>query len=375
MYSHSKSGPVKCFYKLILKKLSILGLERNTIAWIKSYLENRKQTTKFKHFTSKEENVSSGIPQGSIIGPLLFLCFTNDLAEVFENKCKMMAYADDTQLIIDAKNLTQLKIKIEQVITTAQKWYKENSMKNNITKTEILLINTRTKNENIKINIQQDGEYKTIESKSHIKILGVVLDNKLNWTKQVQAVKRKAMDATRNIHRVNNLLPLKHRITLYKSVISPLFSYADIVWGGCGVKDSQSLQRVQNFAAKSITGNRKYDSATASLRQLNFLNLQQRRNVHETVFAHKALLHENTEPINQQYRNYLSKANTRQADQKKLSIPKHKTTLFEKSPIYRTILSWNKCPTNLSFQNIKQHKTQLQHYMINLNTLSSTITN
>ena len=160
-------------------------------------------------------------------------------------------------------------------------------------------------------------------------------------------------------------------VTLYKSVISPLFGYADIVWGGCGVKDSQSLQRVQNFAAKSITGNRKYDSASASLRKLKFLNLQQRRNVHESVFAHKALLNKNTDSINQQYSNHKSIANTRQAEKKKLTIPKHKTAKFEKSPLYRTIQSWNACPANLPFENIRQHKTQLQHHLININTFKS----
>lgn len=359
-------------HKLILKKLANLGLDRNSIMWIKSYLTNRKQVTKFKNFISKEGNISSGIPQGSIMGPLLFLCFTNDLAAEFENICLMMAYADDTQLIIDASNLNQLKNKIEQVITIAQCWYQQNTMKNNIGKTELLLINTSMKNEKIKVNIQHEGKRIMLESKPYIKVLGILIDSKLNWTKQVNSVKRNAMNATRNIHRVNNILPTKHRVTLYKSVISPLFSYADIIWGGCGTKDSQSLQRVQNFAAKSITGNRKYDSATASLRQLKFLNLQQRRQVHESVFTHKALLNENTESINQLYSKYLSTANTRQSDQRRLTIPKHKTARFEKSPLYRSIVSWNSCPTHLPFDNLKQHKTQLQRHMIKLNSLSST---
>ena len=360
-------------HELVLEKLSKLGLQTNAILWVKSYITNRKQSTKFKNFTSNEETVSSGIPQGSIMGPLLFLCFTNDLSEVFKDECKMVAYADDTQLIVDAKNLTQLKIKMERVITLAQQWYQKNSMKNNIGKTEILLVNTSHKNETIKIKIVDEGTQIKLESKSHIVVLGIIIDNKLNWTKQVNAVKRKSMNATRNIHRINHLLPMKQRIQLYHAIISPLFSYADIVWGGCGKKESQSLQRVQNFAAKSITGNRKYDSASDSLRKLKFLNLEQRRNVHETVFTHKALLQKNTENINQQYRNYVSTANTRQAEQRKLTIPKHKTSKFERSPLYRSILSWNKCPNDLPFTNIKQHKTLLQKHLINTITSASSL--
>ena len=354
-------------HQLILKKLAGFGLDGNSISWIGSYLTNRKQTTKFKKYTSKEEIVSSGIPQGSIIGPLLFLCFINDLAEMFTDEdAKMFAYADDTQLVVNAKNMTQLKLKIERVIKIAQNWYLNNSMKNNIGKTEILVFNTGKNSQNIQISVEDEGKKVTIKSKPFIKILGVIMDNKLNWTNQINAVKSKAMNITRNIHRINHLLPMKQRLSLYTAVISPQFSYADIVWGGCTKKASQSLQRIQNFAAKSITGHRKYDSASSSLRKLNLLNLEQRRQIHETVFTHKALLQKNTENINQQYREHLSTANTRQADTRILTTPMHKTSKFESSPLYRTIKSWNKCPPNLPFNNPKQHKNMLQKHYISL---------
>ena len=152
---------------------------------------------------------------------------------------------------------------------------------------------------------------------------------------------------------------------MYHAVISPQFSYADVVWGGCLQKESDSLQRIQNFAAKSITGHRKYDSASNSLNQLNLLNLQQRRKVHETVFIHKALLQKSTANLNEQYNQYISTANTRQAEARKLTIPAHKTSKFERSPLYRTILSWNRCPPNLTFDSIKSHKNSLQKFMQN----------
>lgn len=150
---------------------------------------------------------------------------------------------------------------------------------------------------------------------------------------------------------------------LYHAVISPQFSYADIIWGGCGQQEAQSLQRVQNFAAKSITGNRKYDSATESLRKLKLLNLKQRRSVHETVFVHKALLQKNTAKINEEYNQLIPTTNTRFAKLGKLKPPIHKTSKFEKSPLYRSIISWNSCPNHLPKDNIKNHKIQLQKHM------------
>ena len=351
-------------HKLILKKLRNLGLKESAVQWTSSYLKERKQVTKFKYYTSQEETVSSGIPQGSIIGPLLFLCYTNDIHEVFKNECRVVAYADDMQIILEARTLPQLKKKIENAIVLAQKWYQQNSMKNNISKTEILVVNRSQKNEFLKIDVVDEGKQISIESKTYIKVLGVLIDNNLNWRKQVIEVKRKAMNITRNIHRINHLLPTKHRVNLYNAIISPQFSYADIVWGGCGKKESLSLQRVQNFAAKSITGNRKYDSATESLRKLKFLNLEQRRNIHETVFIHKALIERNTENINKEYKEFIPTTNTRFANLGKLKPPSHKTAKFERSPLYRTISAWNNCPNSIPTENIKQHKSQLQKHLI-----------
>ena len=352
-------------HQLILRKLSTFGLEKSSISWIESYLKNRRQTTKFRNYTSKEEIVSSGIPQGSILGPLLFLVFTNDLAEIYREETMMVAYADDNQLVVTAKNMLLLKSKIEKVIKTAQTWYLDNTMKNNLGKTEILVFNHGKTTQNLKITIEDEGKKTIIKSKPFIKVLGVIIDSKLNWTNQVNSVKHNAMNITRNIHRINHLLPLKVRTDLYKTVISPQFSYADIVWGGCTKQDSKSLQRIQNFAVKSITGHRKYDSATYSLNKLKLLNLEKRRQIHETVFTHKALKEKNTDNINQQYKDLLSAANTRQATTRKLTVPIHKTSKFESSPLYRTIKSWNNCPPNLPFDNIKTHKNMLQTHLLN----------
>lgn len=352
-------------HTLMLNKLSELGLSENTLLWIKSYLENRRQKTKFKHHTSAEDPVTSGVPQGSIIGPLLFLCFTNDIAEVFSNKCKILSYADDTQLLLEATSLPSLIKKIEDIITTAQKWYTDNTMKNNIGKTEVLIINTRKENlTNVRIKVKDDGKPIFIKPKSHIKVLGIFIDDQLDWSKQVQNVKTKSLNSIRNLHRVNHLLPIKLKVNLYSALVTPLFDYADVVWGGCGKTNSQKLQVAQNFAAKSITGNRKYDSASQSMKKLNFLNLSQRRIIHEAVFTHKSLLQQNPENTNIDYFKQQPTSNTRNSARGKLNLPVHRTTKFQNSPLFRTIKAWNSCPDHLSKDTIKIHKTQHQKLLI-----------
>lgn len=110
---------------------------------------------------------STGVPQGSILGPLLFICFTNDLPENFSKICKISAYADDTQLIITAKTLPELKEKIQTAIQTAQKWFKSNGMKINSDKTNILILNTHPEIKNLKIEIDHNGEKNKKNHPSH----------------------------------------------------------------------------------------------------------------------------------------------------------------------------------------------------------------
>ena len=136
-------------HNFLLEKMQKLGLETNSLNWIKSYLSERKQITQLKDFTSTTETIKSGVPQGSILGPLLFLCYVNDLPNVFKNKCQMLSYADDTQLLVTAKTKNDLKNKLEQALNAAQNWYTGNSMLNNIGKTEFLVFSPHEKSESL----------------------------------------------------------------------------------------------------------------------------------------------------------------------------------------------------------------------------------
>ena len=279
----------------------------------------------------------------------------------------MVAYADDCQIIVTAKTLIQLKKKIEKVIAKAQQWYEANSMKNNTGKTEVLVLNPGRKMKTMfKVKVIDDDKPIEIETKPTIKVLGVHLDQQLDWKKQVNGIKKKAMNSIRKLNRVNSILPLKYRIQLYKTLVEPHFSYADVVWGGCGITNAKSLQIAQNFAARSMLGMKKTDSATAALNKLHLLNLKQRRMVHETVFVHKSLLNKHPEDINLSYQQHLPRGNTRHAAAEKFNIPTHHTAKYEHSPIYRTIAAWNRVPSSIPTGDIKKHKIEYQKLLRNL---------
>ena len=353
-------------HEMLLQKLIRLGLSETSLLWIKSYLSNRKQCTKFSNYCSKDQNITSGVPQGSILGPLLFICFSNDIYDIFENKCDSFSYADDTQLIVHSKTQRQLIKKIEEIIKISHSWYTNNCMKANQGKTEILIVNNGTiKTDNLKIKVHEKGQIKFITPKKYIKVLGILIDENLSWKNQILNVKKIGFNTVRKLHRINHLLPLDMKIQLYNALVVPIFDYADVIWGGCTEKLNHKLQVTQNFAIKSMTGLRKHDHVTESFEKLQFLNLKQRRNVHEVVFAHKSLLDNHPHPICQMFLEQCPTSNTRSSTMANLNYPPHKTQKFEKSPFYRAINSWNDIPTNISTNNsTKNFKKEYQRHLI-----------
>ena len=349
----------------LLQKLTDIGLGKNTVEWTKSYLSNRTQKTKFSTITSEIETVTSGVPQGSILGPVLFIIFTNDLITAFNQQTYVVSYADDTQLIETGKSVEEVKAKLERTIDIAQNWYKNNSLMSNPAKTETIIFRTkRGQKYNIKINVKEDEKEVELTPAECIKVLGVYLDENLGFDKHITHVQRKTTAATKNLYRIRDLLPIKYKMVLYDSLIASHFNYADIIWGGCTEKNKQKLQTTQNFAMRTILGTDRRSSSTQALEKLRYLNLDNKRKVHEAVFTHKAVNGLQPKEICEKYRELLPTGNTRSASRLIINNPKHKTSLYERSPLYRTIQTWNKLPLDLKTTPDEAFKKNVQKSMI-----------
>ena len=347
-------------HNILQKKLIEIGAGPNLITWMKSYLTNRKQRVKFKNVVSDEEEVSSGVPQGSILGPVLFIIFTNSLAKDLQ-KYKLSSYADDTQVIISAGSPKDMKEAIEEVMRIAQEWYTSHSLLNNLTKTEIMIVTSKKnqkKYQELEYNIEENGKTNKIKGTEKMKILGVWIDEDINWNKQISTMKAKAFNNARNLCRVNNLLPMKTKIQLYNSYVASQLSYADVIWGGCSQENKKKLQRVQNFSLRSMTGK----SSTEARNNLNFLSLEEKRNVHYGVYTYKllnGLAPENQTKILDQHR----ATSKRIAEQGLLKPPLHKTQQFEMSTLYKGIDVWNRIPQEIkAIKTVSEFKTKLQKH-------------
>ena len=349
-------------HSLLLEKLSKLNLGEKSLNWCSSYLTDRSQQTKFKKFKSTVEAVTSGVPQGSILGPLLFICFMNDMPNSFNNY-KILSYADDTQILVSAKTGKQIKLMLEKLLGSAEKWYTQNSLLNNPSKTEVILFSKRKSKETFEVEIIEQGKRKKLKLQKYVKILGVYLDDELNWTRQVSEVNKKARNATRNLQRINNLLPFKLKLMLYNSLVAAHFNYADTVWGGCNTMNKNKLQRTQNCAVKSLLGMKRRDSSEEALKTANLLTLEEKRKIHEAVFTKKAMSGKLPMALTEKYKNHESLKENRSSDRKILTVPKHKTENYKNSPLYRTIKTWNSVPLNIKNTEPDAFKTNYQKFL------------
>ena len=352
-------------HNLILKKLNEMGLNETATSWVQSYLTNRKQTVRIGNIESGEQIVESGVPQGSILGPLLFITCTNDIAEALE-EYDIFCYADDMQIVIQGKSVPLLGKELESAIRKANNYYNKNSLQCNPTKTEVMLLGTKirlSKADQLTVKTTNGIETKLLTGEKSLKILGVHIDDSLDWNKHTSLVKQRATNSIRNLHRINQLIPMKQRRILYNSLVTPHFSYADTIWGNCGAANCKKIQLAQNFAAKSMLGLSKFSSSTQALKKLELMPLSEKRKINTAVQVKKSLSGKAPENLQKLYQNQMIRSDTRAAARGDLNYPKHRLQQYQQGPLYASIKHWNAIPENLRDLNLTCFKRDLQKYM------------
>ena len=274
-----------------------------------------------------------------------------------------MSYADDTQFIVTGKTIEIVQEKLENIVKIAVNWYKSNSLMSNPSKTEVIIFTPSARNQSTNIptiSVLENGQTLLIEASSDVKILGVQVDCNLTWNEHIKKLRNKTIGIVRHLHRVNKLLPMKSKLQLYDSLVASHFSYADVIWSGCSKGNKQKLQRVQNFALKSILGMKKYDSASEARKNLKYLDLEEKRHIHEAVFTHKVLSGKMPKNITEQYQILKPTTNTRSAQAGTLNIPKHKTEKYKSSLLYRSTKAWNETTETMRLHETSKFKRELQ---------------
>ena len=254
-------------HAILIQKLSKYGIQGLELQWFKSYLSSRQQFTKVNGVESDIGSINCGVPQGSCLGPLLFLIYINDLPFALKN-CKVTMYADDTSISYSSKSIEDLTETLNNELKCLKEWLQGNKLSLNVTKTQAMVIGSRPNLKKIGENtvgspafVIDDSPVELVDS---IKYLGVQVDQYLVWDEQIKSVQAKVSRSLGFLKYAKKFLPKTVLCKLYRGIVEPHFRYCCSVWGSCAEFRLVKLQKLQNRAARIIT-NSSYDAPAEAL--------------------------------------------------------------------------------------------------------------
>lgn len=332
----------KVWHNGLLFKLKKYGICGSLINWFSSYLSDRKQRVIQQGFHSTWTNTSAGVPQGSVLGPYLFLLYINDIVDNIKSNIRL--FADDTSLftVIDDENSVNiLSEDLYQIASWSQNW----CVILNPNKTKSILFTrkrTHIMNQDIKYNNNTIAQEKT---HTH---LGITLSSDATWGDHISRVYEKAALRLNILRMLKYDLDRKSLSRFYLSYIRPILEYGNIIWDACTQQQSNLLESIQLDAARIITGLRRGTSHSILYAELGWSSLTERRKNSKLIHFYKILNNETPSYLNAILDRYNQHQTEYTLRNQNLRYPVPRTTSFKNSFFPSTIDAWNNLDDNLN---------------------------
>jgi hypothetical protein len=341
----------KCFdtidHGILLQKLDIYGIDNVQYKWFSSYLLERSQIVVCNNNVSDRKFLKMGIPQGSVLGPLLFLLFSNDLPNNVDlGSCNM--FADDTLIYISGKSHLDVQTKLQRCIDQAVEWYDSNRLVINAKKSNSMVINCRRNTENSSFSISiHDCE---IEKVNEATYLGMKIDNKLQWTSHVNKLCRGLGVKIAELKHLRKCLNKQFLCQYYRCHIQPLIDYGITIWSSGQKQITNKIQRLQNHCARLVCNNFDYKSTRGIdlVRKLNWMSIEDRSNYFMYIMTFKALHGLAPSYVTNEF-TFRKDMGLRTSDKTQFDvfIPPFESNFKERSVFIRACKLWNSLPTSI----------------------------
>ena len=289
-------------FNILLSKLQYYGICDTPLSLMKSYLTNRYQYVQYKNWDSELLELKTGIPQGSILGPLIFSIYINDLV-YSSNKLSFLLYADDTTLYFNLEDFAyqDREFHINNELEKVNIWLKLNKLTLNTDKTKCMYFHKRRTINPIQLYINNIN----IDITSHFSFLGIILDENLSWKNHINMITIKLAKITGILSRLKYVFPHSILLTIYKSLFVPHINYGSLVWG----TNYKDIAKIQKKAIRTITHSNYTAHTEPLLKHLQLLNVKDMFSLKVLKFLHR-LSHSELPSYFDLYRPYLRKIAT-----------------------------------------------------------------
>ena len=259
---------------ILLWKLNSIGICDIELRWFESYLTGRTQITKVKGQQSAEMPIRHGVPQGSVLGPLLFVLYMNDIVDAVKknkNVC-LNLFADDTLVAVEDADACSAAQRLNIVLSDLGTWMKTNNLVLNVKKCNILVLGRKKSVSKVPDIILDKEKLSIVQS---VKYLGVYIDSELNFKTHIEKLIQKFAQRVNYFSRVAKSLNLKCRVDIYKSIVAPYFQYCPTILIYANNTDLNRIQVIQNRAMRIILKCNGYTPIRLMLECLGFLTVRQ----------------------------------------------------------------------------------------------------
>ena len=357
-------------HNILLNRLeNYVGISGIALSWFKSYLSDRYQFVVVNEERSYRSQVQYGVPQGSVLGPLLFTLYMLPLGDIIrKHGVSFHCYADDTQLYISSRpDETYQFTKLTECIADIKNWMTSNFLLLNSEKTEILIFGPKTSSRNnLEYCLTLDGC--SVKSSSSVRNLGVLFDTNLSFEGHVTSICKTAFFHLKNISKLRHMLSMKNAEQLVHAFMTSRLDYCNALLGGCPAYLINKLQLVQNAAARVLTRTRKYDHISPVLSTLHWLPVKHRIDFKILLITYKALNGLAPQYLSELLMHYSPSRLLRSQNSGQLIIPRiSKSTAGGRSFSYLAPKLWNNLPSIVrEADTLCQFKSRLKTHLFNL---------
>ena len=340
-------------HEILLMKLDHYGIRGKEWKWFHSYLHGRSQYVEFNGYKSTKLPLETGVPQGSILGPLLFLLYINDLPSATKLKC--VIFADDTNLLISGDNFVEIAGTLNAELDLVSDFFKANQLMLNAKKTKMICFRRKAPPDDIsKVAVYLDGE--SLKFEEEAVFLGLTLDSNLNWDKHCTNVANKISRNNSLINRMKNFLPPSSLKLLYNSFIQPHIQYGQAVWGGCSGQSKQRIIKIQKRAIRTVTKSYHLAHTEPRMKKMRLLNFDDLYKQQCMLLCHDCVRHRAPQQITKLIVLEQTSYSTRNKSNNPLNlkIPNLKTRVGSQSFRVKGPKIWNEIPTEIKNVDKKQ---------------------